>query len=254
MSTPPPEQVRFLNGQSRVLDRLRFVTRGFRVKPLDVPHTTWRITYLNNDETELSKEEGLVRGRGAIGFHLHWTAVTSQVWDDIHQLPPDYVSPAWDTLLLDAANLLPEIGPPVVLAATALEVFISYILNELAERSTVPRELWTWINNRGDGIGWLREPTVEEQFDMLLHVLLGISLKENNRLWEAFRHLRQARNSFVHGGRARIGKQVLTAEDAQRLIPAAVEIIRFIRDRLPEDMQWPIYRHNLNIKAMKPFN
>ena len=62
-------------------------------------------------------------------------------------------------------------------------------------------ELWRWINQRGD---WRREPTVEEQYDTLLKVLTGHTLKEDQDLWELFKHLKTARNSFVHEGMAKV--------------------------------------------------
>jgi hypothetical protein len=151
---PPYEFIR--RTVNSLLSRLRFVTRGFQVKPLDFLQASHQIRYLNDDETELPSEEGLVRGHGAIGFHLSWTAVNAQIWDEIHQLSPYYIPPVWDDLLLDATHVLPEVGPSIVLAATALEVFISYILDELAKRSSVPQELWIWLTNR-DG-NWLKQP------------------------------------------------------------------------------------------------
>jgi hypothetical protein len=151
--------------------------------------------------------------------------------------------------LLDAINLLPEVGPSIDLAMTALEVFGSRILNLLAEKSPIPQELWSWINNRGGELGWFREPGTDEQFYILLRILIGVSLKDDNRLWEAFTHLRQARNSFVHEGLVQIKGQVLTIEDVRQLVYAAFDIIRFIRERLPEDVKWPEYRHNFNVQA-----
>jgi hypothetical protein len=49
-----------------------------------------------------------------------------------------------------------------------------------------------------------REPTVEDQFSVLLSVLVGHSLKDNARLWERLVNLRDARNSFVHTGVCRM--------------------------------------------------
>ena len=234
------------------LTRLRFVTRGIQIKLLDFPQCTWFIDYLNDDETEVQKQEGMVLGRGRRTLNFSWTVVNSRVWDDIHHLSPLSTTPVWDTLSLDAMNLLPEVGPAIVLAATALEVFIAQILNQLAEQSSIPQELWTWINERD----WLKEPSVEEQFDALLYILTGTSLKTNQRLWEGFIHLKGARNNFVHEGVAKINKRAvaLTHEDARRLVNTAIEIIRFVKDQLPENMKWPEYQNKLNVRVtMKPF-
>ena len=187
--------------------KLRFVTRYSKIHPINFPCISWHLQYLNDDKSELDKTEGLVRGRGAKTVALSWTALNNDIWERIFELPPDYIPPQWDTLLLDANETLPEIGPSVVLAETALEVFISHILNELSKNSSIPKDLWDWINDRN---GRLNEPTNKEQFDILLKTLLGVSLKENNDLWESFKNLKKARNSFVHEGIAKIGQNPIS--------------------------------------------
>jgi hypothetical protein len=57
---PPYEFIR--RTVNSLLSRLRFVTRGFQVKPLDFLQASHQIRYLNDDETELPSEEGLVSG------------------------------------------------------------------------------------------------------------------------------------------------------------------------------------------------
>jgi len=233
------------------LIKLRFVTRGSAIKPLDFPLTTWRITYLNEDGTELVAEKGLVRARLGRALKLSWIAVNSQVWRNLHSLSPDYIPPSWELLLLDSNDLLPEIGPSIVLAMTALEVFISIFLDQLADRSAIPQDLWKWINNRQL---FLQDPTIDDQFDELLKILTGVSLKEKKELWDAFKNLKKARNSFVHEGIAKVGNRALSREDAQRLIGSADKIIRFIKEKLPEDMKWPEFKYAFKVEAtMKLF-
>ncbi len=136
----PPEPVinRAINS---FLVRLRHVLHAAQVRPLNFPLVTWRLQYLNDDETELEKKERFVRGRGTFQFSFSWTALTKKVWDDVHNLQPDYEPPPWESLLLDASAELPSIGPAVVLAATALEVFISQVLDQLATIRNAPLEL-----------------------------------------------------------------------------------------------------------------
>src|SRR5439155_623885 len=109
---------------------------------------------------EIEIDEALVRGRGAFHFSFSWIALNKPIWEDIRNLPANYEPPPWEELLLDAQSDLPRVGPAVVLAATALEVFISYILDRLANAGSVPPRLWDWINKRGD---YVREPTIAEQ-------------------------------------------------------------------------------------------
>ena len=87
-----------------------------------------------------------------------------------------------------------------MLAATSLEVVVSTILDRLAVESTIPTNLWQWLDARGD---WLRTPSIEEQFDVLLHLFTSRSLKENPQLWEAFKNLRWQETPFVHDGHNR---------------------------------------------------
>jgi hypothetical protein len=224
------------------------LARGSKIRPINFPYTSWHLQYLNDDESELDKTEGLVKGRGTKTIAFSWTALNNDIWERIFELPPDYIPPQWDNLLLDANEALPEIGPSVVLAATALEVFISHILNELSKNSSIPKDLWNWVNNRN---WWLQKPGTEEQFDILLKTLLGISLKENNDLWKSFKNLKDARNSFVHDGIAKIGKNPISEGEARKLLVKANEIVIFIKNKLPEELRWPEYKHSINVEAKK---
>jgi len=116
--------------------RLRYVARAGQVRPVDFPHVSWRITYLNDDETELKEDEQMLRGRGALRFAVEWTVLNKKVWEDMHALPPNFQAPPWESLLLDARAELPDIGPAIVLAATALEVFSAHILDQLGPVNT----------------------------------------------------------------------------------------------------------------------
>ena len=88
----------------------------------------------------------------------------------------------------------------------------------LAQAGAVPTPLWAWISKRGD---YLREPTVEEQYDALFKFFTGHSLKEEPTLWTAFRNLKTARNTFVHGGAAKIGGIPVSLETAGKLVLSA---------------------------------
>lgn len=242
----PPEPVvrRAINS---ILVRLRHVTRAPALRPVvEFPNSTWRLEYLNDDGSELPAEKGLVRMRGGLGMSFSWIAVNTAVWADVHRVNPDWEPPPWEELLLDAEGDLPRIGPALVLAATALEVLIARILDALAESGGVQTDLWKWINERGN---YLREPTVEEQFDALLKFFIGHSLKENNRLWESFLQLKNARNSFVHEGRAAIKGVAVSIEAARTLVRTASEIAAQVRAWLPADMQWPVFQHSVQIQA-----
>ena len=241
---PPVELIlKTING---FLAKLRFVAQSTQIKLVNLKEISWNLRYLNDDGSELEKEKGLIRGRGAETFRFSWTAINNKLWDDIFSLPHDYKPPQWNTLLLDANTAIPEIGPSVVLGATALEVFIADILNKLAKDSTIPVELWEWIKKRDH---WLKDPSVNEQFDILLKTLLGFSLKDNQVLWEAYRNLKDARNSFVHEGIALIGKRkkILSANDTRNLLQKVRKIIELIQSKLPKALKNPVYKHNIKV-------
>ena len=120
------------------LTRLRYVTRAHKVRPIAFPQVPWRLEYLNDDGTKLEKQEGLSRSRGALTFSFEYIGLTKQVWDNIHELDTDFQSPAWVDLLLDAEGALPQIGPALVLAATALEVFIEDVLDKTSQAKLCP--------------------------------------------------------------------------------------------------------------------
>ena len=181
-------------------------------------------------------------------FSWSFISCDPKLWDLLHSLPDDFAAPAWSTLLIDARGALPHVGTAVVLAATALEVLIAELLTKLAAQSTLPKKLWSWVNDRGD---WQKEPSVDEQYSVLLEVLTGHSLKEDNGLWEGLKNIRNARNSFVHEGCARIGRNPVTNEDVAALIQKADLIAAKIREWLPENLRWPVFDHTVKLEVGK---
>jgi hypothetical protein len=141
---------------------------------------------------------------------------------------------------LDSRAAFPHLGTVVVLAATALEVFIANLLDTLVKETDVPERLWSWMNKRGK---FDQEPSVEEQFDTLLEVMTGHSLKDDLALWDAFQNLKTARNKFVHEGIPRIGKNAppISELEALSLVGQAESIVAKIREWIPEKHRWPLY-------------
>lgn len=241
----PPDPV-IRRALDSFLYRLRYVTRGAQVHLLTWPNVSWRLRYLNDDGSELVEDLALVRGRGVIGFRLSWVGLNPSVWEHIHELPVEFTPPVWDQLRLDAEAALPSVGTTVVLSATCLEVFIAQVLDGLAQKSPLPADLWHWLNDRD---AWQKEPSTDEQFDVLLKLFTQHSLKEDEALWRVFKELRRARNSFVHEGVAEVGGKALDTDDAVRLLNGAGDIIAWVRQWLPEDLRWAEFRHDIKFNA-----
>lgn len=216
--------------------RLRYVTRASQVHQFDLAGgATWRLQYLNDDESELPENPELSRAVGAVAFSVSLASLSPVVWESMYEFDSDWRPPVWDDILLDAFSALPSLGTALVLGATALEVFIADILERLASTGDIPSDIWTWINNRDD---WHNDPSTEEQFDVLLKHFTGHSLKEETRLWQSFKELRTARNKFVHEGTPRIGGTVITEVKARQLLASANDTISTIRDWLPAEKKW----------------
>lgn len=232
------------------LARLRYTTRAAQIHPIDLHSgATWRLQYLNDDESELLADPALHRGLRSRAVSISFVSLTPAVWDAAHKLDSEWASPVWDDILLDATQALPAIGTAVVLAATALEVFISHILDKLAAGGQMPEGVWNWLNNRDS---WLKNPSTEEQFDVLLKHFTGHSLKEQSKLWQGFRELRTARNRFVHEGAATIGSQFVSREKAEQLVGVARDIIATVREWLPSEQRWPLLEPRVQVTFQLP--
>jgi len=203
------------------------------VKPVAPQKCSWRLNYLNDDGTELAQEEGLIRA--SVGFFMNVPGVGALVadsWQAIGDLVPDYVPFRWDELLVDALELLPAIGPPILLAYTALEIRISDAADVLATERKVHAEVWEWFTLKR---AIVVRPETEEFAKAVFRMLAGKSLADETELWQTFVDLRRARNSFAHEGVARdsSGKEV-TPDKAAQLVAGARQVLDWIENLLPE--------------------
>ena len=216
-----------------ILARLRSFAKSPLLKPLEVGRLEWDLQYLTDAGEELPGDPRFVRARHARVARIQFTAIESTAWQHLSDWLPSQEQLAWDVLLLDAEALLPEVGPSIVLAQTALEVLIVRVLDHLALGTALPEGFWEWISDRDD---FRKEPSLNEKFDALLKFLSGHSLKEKARLWEGFTQLKDARNSFVHRGAPRINeREEVTPERAADLIRVAGDIVQWLEEFLPEN-------------------
>ena len=244
----PPVEMLFEVVNS-LIHRLRSVSRAPTIHPLNQHDSCWRIEFLTDSGESLLPEDGKWRSRIGATFSFSMSGLTEQVWQTAMSLPENFRTKEWETLLLDAEALLPNIVPALVLAAAAIETFIESALNALAPTDRLPVELWTFINNRGD---YRKEPSVSEQFDQLLHALSGHSLKERPELWEAFKNLRDARNALMHDGTLAIGGRPVTKDQAYGFIGRAKEIVNWIEALLPSAERRPGDLSSMQISITQP--
>jgi len=228
------------------LSRARYVTKGAAIKA-ELSRCPWRLQYLDDAGNELAQETGKVRGRGALALHFSWICLDSAIWSAIHELDADFEIPVWSMLCLDAQAALPHVGSAVVLGAAALEVFIGQVLDQLA-RGVLSKSLWDWISDRGDHY---KDPSVEEEFDVLLKEFVGHSLKEKTELWDSFLKLKSARNRFVHSGVPKAHGTVIDSSEAIRLLRDVNAIVQTVRGWLPAKHRWPEHTFDLELKMTK---
>jgi len=50
---------------------------------------------------------------------------------------------------------------------------------------------------------------------------------------------------------AKIGQNPISEGEALELLGKANEIIKFIKNELPEDLRWPEYKHSIKVEAKK---
>src|SRR5205823_5949027 len=92
--------------------------------------------------------------------------------------------------------------------------------------------------------------------DQLLQAFTGRSLKDDPALWQSFKNLRDARNSFVHEGQARIGGTLVDADKTHELVAAAGRVLDWFDALLPEDQRRHPYmpEAGLTIQAAALYN
>lgn len=243
---PPPGIIRALSND--LLTRIRYVAKASHITliPDDV-NLEYHIEYLNDDGSSLPKQAGMRRQAGSRRFHVSFTALTPTVWDDAWSLPSIDKLPAWPFLIMAAVDLLPAVGPAIVVATTALEVAITQLLTALAIDAGIAPDLWDGLTRRG------REPRLEDRFGWLSEHFLGRSLKENPQLWNSFDSLRKARNSFVHSGVAQVDGTAISTRRAHELVMAARKIIDYLRDIVPEGLRWPDFNDKTEVEFTRLF-
>jgi tetratricopeptide (TPR) repeat protein len=232
------------------LARLRSIMRSSTIKAINSDTSPWRVDYLLDDETPAEITNRELNMRGEISHPMSFRGITEMRWEQLKQLDRDYRPPIWETLALDAQSLLPDANAAIVLAAASIEIFINETIDRLAAQSSIPNELWDWLNDRKLRI---QNPSTEDKLSIFLKVFTGQSLEDNKHLWEVYQNVRAARNNLAHEGILKIGRtnkkkktgeskkdNALSLEQASKLVYKASEIIEYLESLLPSEMHRPI--------------
>lgn len=228
------------------LGKLRTIGRLPHVRYLNNREDiVWKVEYLNDDETVFKKDETKKRKDFQSLIPLKLSPISKTAWEKACSLPNEYKPPLWDSLLLDALDLFPEVNASIVLVNAALESCINFSLDILAKNSSLSDELWNWIKRDNN---FVKQPSIKEKFDQMLLLVCGRSMRlEEADLWNAFIDLRDARNSMVHRGKACIKRGTkkkmkeieITPNIAFELISNASQIIEWIESLLPSEFKKP---------------
>jgi len=245
--TEPPIDMVFEIINSFLLT-LRIVGQIAIIKPLENNAVYWRMDYYNDDGTPVIKEEGKINGRFVTGFKWSAHSIIEQVWKKTKEVYPHYRINHWDQLILDARKVLPEVGASIVLVNTALETFIKAALNFLAIENEYSKEFWNWLYDRNP---LLKNPSTDEQFDNLLKMLAGSSLKDEIELWEAYKNIKKIRNGFVHEGKLELGDIPVDIYLAGQLIEKAKRIIEWVEQFLPIELIRPKAEEHAQVQFTK---
>ena len=99
---------------------------SLQIKPLVIERDPWRLRHLTDDSEDVEVEEGKLRGRAKGASTVGYATFTPEAFRMIAKRPDTAEPYVWDQLLLDARDLLPDIGSATVMAFAALENFIGW--------------------------------------------------------------------------------------------------------------------------------
>jgi hypothetical protein len=233
------------------LTAFRVLFGAAQFKPVGPFWNSWRLDYLADDGQPLEQEPGLIRALQGIRVEVPAVAtLVEDAWQALLALGPNYTPLRWDELLVDATELLPAVGPPVLLAYTAIEIRIADAAAVVARENGVREDLWRWLAQKRP---YLVQPTTEEMAKDVFRMLTGRSLADEPDLWGTVVALRKARNSFAHEGVAlELDGRALTPERAASLVAGARPVLDWIESQLPESQRRRHIEVQTQIEVVSP--
>jgi hypothetical protein len=219
---PPADEVEHVVGDT--VRRLRYTIGAPWFREFRLRDVFWITRYLQDDESELSEQPGFMRARGHAPFRFIFTGLDDHSWKLVRGLSFGFSPHLWEVLHLDARFLLPEVGPAVVLAFSAIEAASEAFVRHFATSPAHVENL-------------LRKHRVGDRLDTLAMQFVGKSLKSSTSEWDAFDRLRRTRNAFAHTGRPALDGAVVDEPLAFTLVDKSEAVLRWIENELPPNFQ-----------------
>jgi hypothetical protein len=199
-----------------VVARLRYTLGAPTFREFRLTEAFWTIRYLADDGAELPEQVGLVRGRMHAPFRFQFTGLDDSSWTRVKALAFTFQPHLWERLYLDALFLLPEVGPALTLAISAIETATDQMIEDRLRAAPAEAERLIAKNSLG------------QRLDTVAKKVAGVSLKDDPSLWSAFDRLRRARNMAAHAGEPLLDGVLVTHTIAQEMILAIRPILDWL--------------------------
>jgi hypothetical protein len=208
-----------------VVARLRYTIGAPTFREFRLLETFWTVRYLADDGSELPEQTGLVRGRVHAPFRFQFTGLDESSWARVKGLPFTFQPHIWERLYLDALFLLPEVGPALTLAISAIETAADQMIEDRLRAA--PAEAMKLI--AGNRLG--------QRLDRVAKQVAGVSLRSDPTLWSAFDRVRRARNMAAHEGEPVLDGVLVTDAVAQEMILAIRPVLEWIEHLMSPQFQ-----------------
>jgi len=205
--------------------RIRYTIGAPTFREFRLLETFWTVRYLEDDGADLPEEMGLVRGRVHAPFKFQFTGLGASSWAAVRKQSFQFQPHLWERLYLDALFLLPEVGPALTLAISAVETATDQMIEDRV--SSKPGEAEKLISGN----------RLSQRLDKVSKRIAGVSLKDNSTLWTAFDRLRRARNMAAHEGQPILDGVVINDLVAQQMILESRSILDWVENLMRPELR-----------------
>jgi hypothetical protein len=202
-----------------IISRVRYTTGSPEFREFGLHETYWITRYLADDGMGLPEDVALIRARVHAPFKFVFSGIDTHSWQASRSLTFAFQPHPWERLYLDAHFLLPEVGPALTLALSAVETAADQLIRD---RHPDGNEAESLIRSRRLG----------QRLDEVARELTGKSLKDETALWSGFNRLRLARNAASHAGKPVLDGREIDPRYAFEIIAASEAILRWVEQRM----------------------